>query len=577
MKKILILSGFLSCLTMISCKKDFLDGTKPGNQISDADVWKSPELAKKVINGCYRALPASHTWFMMMSATDEGTFQYNDLGDPYTHGTVSPTNLGCFDVSVWAWGQLDWNWTAVYSNIRNANIAIANLDLVPFETQTDRDKTIADAYFIRGYSYFLLMAQYGGVPLYDKPVELGSDYNISRASFEETVNFIVKDLDKAISLYPASEIGTIKTRADKGVAMAIKAKVLLYAASDLHNSSKNSSVVSGFSHPELLGYVGGDATTRWTEAKNAAKAVIDLNVYQLYNGNADKSRNFEEIFVKRSNEDIFLRYVDRLYEVGNYQLGRTPLWQGAPGHGGTGVNAVLGNLVDVFEMSDGTKFNWANPVHAANPYANRDPRLKASVLYEGIDWYPGFSDGKVRVGVWPDASQAASTGMSNYWLKKFIDVNLGPQNYSGEEAKCPAWIRMRYAEVLLNYAEACIELGQDAEARTYINLVRARTGMPDVTESGEALKERYRNERRIELAFEEQRFFDVRRWLIGSSSATDGMGVKVSYPVLGSYANPTYSTTIADAGRAWNNKEYFLPISNDEVNKNTALVQNPGY
>jgi starch-binding outer membrane protein, SusD/RagB family len=577
MKKIKILSGFLLCLFIVSCKKNFLDGTKPQNQISDADVWKSPDLAKKVINGCYRSLPAGHAWFMMMSATDEGTFQYNDLGDPYTHGTVSATNLGCFDVGVWAWGAEDWNWTAVYSNIRNANLAIANLDQVPFETQTDKDKTIADAYFIRGFSYFLLMAQYGGVPLYDKPVQLGSNYNTPRASFEETINFIVKDLDKAIGLYPAADIGSIKTRADKGVAMAIKAKVLLYAASDLHNNAKNSAVVSGFAHPELLGYVGGDATARWQAAKAAAKAVIDLGKYQLYTGNTDFSRNFEEIFVKRSGEDIFLRYADPVNDL-YYALGRTPEWQGAPGHGGTGVNAVLGNLVDAFEMNDGTKFSWSNPVQAANPYANRDPRLKASVLYEGTDWYPQAStNDKVRVGVWPDGSQAPSTGMSNYWLRKFIDVNLGPQNYSGELNKCPPWVRMRYAEVLLNYAEACIELGQDAEARTYINMVRSRAGMPNVTESGSALKDRYRNERRVELAFEEQRFFDVRRWLIGPSSATNGTGVMVTYPVNGSFNNPTYSTTIADAGRAWVNKEYFLPISKDEVNKNTALIQNPGY
>lgn len=572
----IITAGFLLCLLIVSCKKNFLNGTKPENQISDADVWKSPELAKKVINGCYRALPAGHTYFMMMSATDEGTFQYNDLGDPYTHGTVSPTNLGCFDVSAWASAESDWSWQSVYSNIRNINLAIANLGQVPFETQTDRDRTIADAYFIRGFSYFLLMAQFGGVPLYDKPVQLGSNYNIPRATFEETVNFIINDLNKAISLYPAAEIGSIKTRGDKGVAMAVKAKVLLYAASDLHNSAKNSTVLSGFAHPELLGYVGGDPIARWQAAKDAAKAVIDLNVYHLYTGNPDVSRNFEEVFLKRSSEDIFLRHNDNVNDL-YYTYGRTPLWQGAPGHGGTGVNAVLGNLVDAFEMSDGTKFSWANPVQAANPYANRDPRLKASVLYEGTSWYPGFADGKVRVGVWPDGSQAPSTGMSNYWLRKFIDVNLGPQNYSGELNKCPPWIRMRYAEVLLNYAEACIELGQDAEARTYINMVRSRAGMPDITESGAALKDRYRNERRVELAFEEQRFFDVRRWLIGPASATDGTGVKVSYPVIGSYANPTYSTTIADAGRAWVNKEYFLPITKDELNKNTSLIQNPGY
>src|SRR6185503_11728397 len=106
---------------------------------------------------------------------------------------------------------------------------------------------------------------------------------------------------------------------------------------------------------------------------------------------------------------------------------------------------------------------------------------------------------------------------------------------------------------------------------------RDRAGMPPVTESGAALKERYRNERRIELAFEEQRFFDVRRWLIGPESGQDGYGVEVTYPVQGSFNNPTFKKVVTDAGRKWVNKAYFLPITTDELNKNPALVQNPGY
>jgi len=161
-------------------------------------------------------------------------------------------------------------------------------------------------------------------------------------------------------------------------------------------------------------------------------------------------------------------------------------------------------------------------------------------------------------------------------MRKYIDVNAGLPNYYDLTA-CPPWVRMRYAEILLDYAEACIELGQDGEAQQYINMVRARAGMPPVTESGDALMQRYRNERRVELAFEEQRFFDVRRWMIGPESANSGYGVKVTYPVQGSFANPVFKKVMVDAGRKWDNKEYFLPIAVDEMNKNTALIQNPGY
>src|ERR1700730_788547 len=577
MKKILFFAVCLLCLAVTSCKKNFLDNTKPEDKISDADVWKSPALTLKVINGAYQSLPAGHTWFMMMSATDEGMFQYNDLGTPYTQALVTPNNLGCFGQYAWAWAELDWSWEVVFVNLRNINNVLTHINEVPFGTAKEMRNAKGDAYFLRGYSYFLLMSQFGGVPLYSKPVAFGSDYTIARNSFAETVNFIVKDLDSAIALYDVADVGADKTRADKGVAMAAKAKTLLYAASDLHNSSKNSAVFSGYSSPELIGYVGGDATARWQAAKAAAKAVIDLNKYSLYNANPDTSRNFEEVILKRSNEDMFIRYADRLVDL-YYALGRTPLWQAPPGYGGAGANAVLGNLVDAFEMRDGSKFDWNNPVQAANPYANRDPRLAASVLFEGSTWYtrPATGD-KVRVGKWPDGSSAPDAQFTNYWMRKFSDVNNGPMQYSGEFYKCPPWVRMRYAEVLLNYAEACIELGQDAEARTYINLIRARAGMPPVTESGAALKDRYRNERRVELAFEEQRFFDVRRWLIGLQSAENGYGVEVTYPVQGSFNNPTFKKVVVDGGRKWDNKSYFLPISTDELNKNKALKQNPGY
>ena len=574
MKRIISVLVLLLVVT-VSCKKDFLNGTKPQDQISDADVWQSPALANQVINGCYNNLPAGHAWFMMMSATDEGMFQYNDLGTPYTMGAVTPQNIGCFANSVWAWGEEDWNWDWVYANIRNVTIALQHLPNVPFATQDDKNKALADAHFLRGFSYFLLMAQYGGVVLYNDPVQFGGNYKTPRSTFEQTVNFIVADFDAAINLYKDADIATIKTRGDKGIAMAMKAKTLLYAASDLHNNQKNGAIAG--SHPELIGYTSGDPNARWQAAADAFKAVIDLNKYSLHTGNSDLQRNFEEVFLTRSDEDMFIRYADQKVDY-YYALNRTPLWQNSPGYGGSGANAVLGDLVDAFEMKDGTAFSWSNPVEAASPYANRDPRLSASVLYEGATWYPRAStDGKMRMGTWPDGTAGPDAQFTNYWLRKYIDVNAGKVPDYTDLTACPPWVRMRYAEVLLDYAEANIELGNDAEAQKYINMVRARVGMPPVTETGDALRQRYRNERRVELAFEEQRFFDVRRWMIGPESANSGNGVQINYPVQGTFDNPTFKKVMVDAGRKWDNKEYFLPIAVDEMNKNTALVQNPGY
>jgi starch-binding outer membrane protein, SusD/RagB family len=167
-------------------------------------------------------------------------------------------------------------------------------------------------------------------------------------------------------------------------------------------------------------------------------------------------------------------------------------------------------------------------------------------------------------------------GYTGYYLRKFLDPTVDSQLEKQDVSY--RWIR--YAEVLLNYAEACIELGQDNEARTYINMVRARAGMPGVTESGDALRLRYRNERRIEMMFEDQRYFDVRRWVIGNQAYGKSVSaVRIVYPLLPDKTTstvPTYTPFQFEAW-AWNNKAYFHPIFRTEMLRNELLVQNPGY
>lgn len=168
-----------------------------------------------------------------------------------------------------------------------------------------------------------------------------------------------------------------------------------------------------------------------------------------------------------------------------------------------------------------------------------------------------------------------NSGYSGYYNFKQLDESIEPQ-YT---AQTVPWRFIRYAEVLLNYAEACIELGQDVEARDYINMVRDRAGVPPVTESGAALLARYRNERRIELSYEEHRFFDVRRWVIGNLAYQPATGVKIVYQLLPDNTTATVPTItpFVFENRAWLNKAYFMPILRDEMNKNNKLIQNPDY
>ncbi|MDQ3843193.1 MAG: RagB/SusD family nutrient uptake outer membrane protein, partial [Bacteroidota bacterium] len=252
-------------------------------------------------------------------------------------------------------------------------------------------------------------------------------------------------------------------------------------------------------------------------------------------------------------------------------------------------------LADAYEMKDGTPFSWANPQQAADPYKNRDPRFYASILYEGAQWRQRPADvrasdpvGIVQVGFYKKADGTIVPGLdtrkspiedwnggyTGYYLRKFIDPNIDHQ-YNKQQWP---WRRFRYAEVLLNYAEACIALGQEDEARTYINMIRKRAGMPNITDAGQALVNRYRNERRIELAYEEHRFYDVRRWLIAPEVYQDAMGVSVTGNLNpdGSITSRTYSVVTAQT-RQWNPRFYFLPIKLDEMNRNKKLVQNPLY
>ncbi|MBA4057379.1 MAG: RagB/SusD family nutrient uptake outer membrane protein, partial [Marivirga sp.] len=243
----------------------------------------------------------------------------------------------------------------------------------------------------------------------------------------------------------------------------------------------------------------------------------------------------------------------------------------------------------------GSKFNWSNPVHALAPYENRDPRFAASILYDQALWRPRPSDvkdidpvGKVIIREVETAPGVFNPGLdtrdgpiedwnggySGYYLRKFIDPAVVHEYAAAGGNQEAPWHFFRYGEILLNYAEACIGLGQEDEAKTTLNLLRARAGMPDITETGQALVDKYRNERRVELAFEQHRYFDIRRWMIAPQAmGRNANGIVIKQPLAG----PVVYSLNKVQDRAWNDKMYFLPILLDEINRNKNLIQNPMY
>jgi hypothetical protein len=614
--KILMIVSLVAVLFSCQSKDEFLD-KKPLGDYSEVDVWNDPNLVETFVNTMYRnALGFPFAIERLSDYSDESFFTPD--WDVTNFNKSLMTSDGLYGWSV-DWGNgdptahtLHYRWAPLYSNVRRTNIFFSKIDNVTNDPQNKVPTLKGEAYFMRAWTYFYLTNLYGGVPIITKAYGLTDEFLVPRNSYEDCINFIVGQIDSA-AMYLGDEYPT-NGRVSKGAALAFKARVLMYAASDLHNPAKNGIVTSGYSNPELLGYTSGDATARWTAAKNAAKAVIDLGKYSLYKetpaAGDSVAQNFVDLFTsKGTSEDILLQFFSP--KTDESWSGYNPaLYCGPNGYHNWGNNTPIGDLVDDYEMKDGSSFSWDNPTQKANPYANRDARLYATVTYEGVQWRTRPSDAllidpysKIQVGhVFDQAGNMIKAGLdtregpienwnggkSGYYLRKWVDTSVDPQ-YVKQDVP---FKHLRYGEVLLNYAEACIELSLDAEARTYINMIRTRAGQPELSASltGDALREAYRHERRVEMAFEDQRFWDVRRWIIAPVAYHQTHRVEVKYITSNTsvpyyrqadgstWGSPIFSKeVIGGDARAWDNKCYFFPILRDELNKNTELVQNPGY
>jgi len=594
-----------------SCSEDFLQ-LDPLSDYSDAAVWNDPALIETFVNNIYRdALNLPFSIERLSDYTDESHFTPD--WDVTNFNKCLMTSDGLMGWSVdWATPYtMHFRWEPLYSGIRACNIYFDKMKDADFEEPNDVERMTGEVYFLRAYLYHYLAALYGGVPLISEPYGLSDEFEIARNSYEETVNFIVEDLDMAAGMLPLDyEGGANEGRISKGAVLHLKARTLLYAASDLHHNM--SDYAPGFSDPELLGYTGGNQNARWQAAKDAAEDVMELGIYGLYAAEPgpedDIAQTFVDYFISYGyeTEDILLQYFTPKTDEG-WQGYNPALYCGPNGYHNWGNNVPLGELVDDYEMADGSSFDWSNPAHQATPYTDREARFYATILYEGAGWRDRPSDvqgidpwNKIQVGhVYNMAGELIVPGVdtrsgpiedwnggkSGYYVRKFVDPAIDPQ-YVKQDVP---FRHFRYAEVLLNYAEACIELGEEAEARTYINMIRTRAGQPPIDESGEALKERYRHERRIEMAYEDQRFWDVRRWVIGPEAYHQTHAVDVRYETSeaatnyrqadgSTWGDPIFAEIeLGGDARAWLDKAYFFPIMRDEMNKNTLLIQNPGY
>ncbi|MBD2704733.1 RagB/SusD family nutrient uptake outer membrane protein [Spirosoma sp. BT702] len=614
--KTISLALFIASIAVTGCNDNFVN-TLPLDQVSGAAVWSDASLAEAFVTGIYAGLGnGGFNEEQLASTTDETQFTHPGRNiTTITEGRANPADQG--------WSNNPHEWNAMYLRIRACNLALENLAKPGFtNTNNIVERLIGEAKFMRAYYYQQLVRFYGGVPIVDKAYGLGAaDYTVARNTMEECINFIVKDCDEAAALLKGKSLAL--GRANEAAALALKARILTYAASDLYDvatAKQKSKAHAAFSKPELLGYTSSNRAERWQKAKVAAKAVLDLASYgHMLNLSApaakeDGTTNYMNIALARNGGEKDILFSRSFTNTKQEDGGRQGLYNGPNGYHNWAGNTPITQLVDDYEMMDGTKFSWTNPTHAAAPYVNRDPRFYGSILYDGAPWKPRTADvaakdpaNQIQTGQYEVISGGAKVSVAGldtrkstvedwngsytgYYMRKFIDPS--PAIVDQNTWQQVPWPFLRYTEAVFNYAEACIELGEDAEAKLWLNKIRFRAGMPALTETGDALRQRYRNERRIELVFEEHRYHDARRWMIAPTTLGRKVGwisivgtLKAGKTVTLYKYDPTsydytYRVIEGDPGkenRAWDDKMYFRPINRDEMNRNNKLQQNPGY
>jgi hypothetical protein len=587
-QRLLSVLPILAAVFFIGCKKDFLD-QKPLSAVDETAVYADSVKTLGVINNLYSNLGLSFNARRFSGAT--GLDAACDESEPVSDPTLYPFRISSGGVNP---SNADKTlWTTVYQMVRSCNIFLKNKDNIPV-TGATRNYWVGQVKFLRAWYLFTLLKHYGGIPLLDETIfSDDSEIDVPRSSYETSVNYLTSELDAAAALLPASYPGgnQDERRLTKGSALAVKARLLLYAASPLFNSGPR-----GDDPERLTSYAAADPE-RWKKASDAAKAVIDLGVYSLY---TTGSTPFYTLFLQNTPvPEHVLVYWQPVVTSNNFYVENSA----NPSSRGTN-NGYVGikyfptqELVDEFGMSNGRRITDPTsgyPGTGDNMYKNRDPRLTYTVHYNGsIRNMGALGDQLVNTytGVIPAGNAAAtsanvdgiytSTGTKTGYFRYKMCNNFGVGG--GSELYRP-WVVMRYAEVLLNAAEATNEYyGPTTEVYNWLKLIRSRAGIaagangfyglnPDMNK--DEMRTEIWHERRVELAFEEHRYWDVRRWKIAPQTENaETHGMEITRAANGSFSY----RLIVVRKHVFTDAMYFWPIPQSEITKSPSVKQNPGY
>ncbi|UKJ07513.1 RagB/SusD family nutrient uptake outer membrane protein [Solitalea lacus] len=525
MKKIYVLAGALSiALSFTACNKDFLDKA-PLDELSDQTFWKNEKDVQMALNACYRKGLFGFWEVLYMDGMADNAYSQ------FVWDGFQKIGNGTMDA-----GYVDQNNFFDFKGIRSCNEFLVGIEKVPFADPAKKEAMKAEARFIRAMDYFYKVQFFGDVPLMTKPLAL-QESNIPKTPKAEVVKFILDELGAIANSLPnkASSSG----RVSKVAVLALKARIELYEG-------------------------------KFADAANSASQVMNMG-FSLF-------PNYEAMFwmANKGNSEVIF---DRQYKVDGQDNTMWDMGAHLPNsEGGWSSIEPTQSLVDEYECTDGKVAELSPLYNPQNPYVNRDPRMKATILYPGADWRGSLFNSLDKDGAdyYNNSDNASETG---YNLRKYMDPTAegdGVWNW-GTNA-----ILIRYAEVLLTYAEAKIEQNQiDASVYNAIDAIRQRAGMPAVDRTVYSnqvkLRELIRRERRVELAMEGFRWFDLKRW-----NQLEKIGNPV-YGVREGVVNPDGSVALTGTNRLVEQrifapKNYLLPIPQAAIDiSQGVLKQNQNY
>ncbi len=549
-------------LLATACKEDFLQ-RDPGAPISKEDVFSDPLLAARFADNSYNFLIDDYGRISQAQRHKGTTGQFSDeaigsgAADFLPYMTVM--NQGNF-LDPLATDVVEI-YTRMYQGIRNVNVMLSKLESVPWDGSPSNPQLIkAEMLYLRGFFYFELAKRYGGVVLLDKALAAGENLDLPRSSFDETVEFILNDLQEAENLLDTQSAINYNNQRPKewddrqygrptiGAVRALRSRLLLLAASPLHNP-------------------GNDAG-KWKQAADAARSIMDMGKYSLHNNYANLLNQGTPI-----NEYILIK----VRGPRPFNSGFMPDFIMPPSSGGAqGLLNPTQNHVDLYEMSNGRAItDPTSGYNPQNPYANRDPRFYANIIYNDMTWQ------NRKIQMWVGGTDY-QPGSSSFTRTRYYCRKLWPEVYRGGSTATAIlnFVFFRYGEVLLNYAEALNEAeGPVAGVYAAVNQIRTRAGMPNLPTglSKEQMRARIHNERAVELAFEEHRWWDILRWKKGKEivaptiKAMDVVreGNRFIYNVV---------PMAAIYQRVFEDHMHLYPIPRAEVDKSRGvMVQNPGW